>query len=359
MNNERKIEILEESFLGIKEQLELYEKQFVNTINSYLKSRQEELDLLEERYLKIEKIKQERYYKVLGTENPNDQKNIDYDRHISGIERLAQEKEVEIEKIKLKYSDFLDLFSKSTLVAIYSLNENFLNKICNIASQIFNKKIKVSHFNSRDYLKASFNYLELVIDIPKEPFESYISKLEEIQKVRNKIIHAGSKITGDPIVKFVKTYSNSFIYNTENKFLRVISPEFTTDFFILIKNMYEEILWNLEERQNYRTLKNILENWYSLIEGEITITEISIKKISEKKRTIDFKAKSSSEEIPNFSGKLTLNSSTGYEFEIINQTDNELIKELVEAEKDGYYLEEGLKVFMAFNENLDINLLIY
>jgi hypothetical protein len=359
INNKREIEALEKSFLDINEQIDLYEKQFLNTINSYLKSRQQELEELEKRYVKIEENAQKRYDEALGTENTDDQNNIAYATHISGIDHFFLRKAEEIEKINVKYSDFLDLFSKSTLVALYSLNENFLNKICDIASQTFNQKIKVSHFNSRDYLKASFNYLELVIDISREPFKSYESKLEEIQKVRNKIIHAGSKISGESILKFVKTYSHSFNYNKENKFLIVTSPKFTTYFINLIKSLYEEILWSLEEKQNYETLKHILENWYGLIEGKIIISEISSKKTSEKKRTIDFKAESDNGNIPEFYGKLTLTSSKGYVVEIIDQTGNELIKEFLEADKDGINLEKDLKAFMTFNKNLDISLLIY
>ena len=359
INNERKIEILEKSFLDIKDQLALYEKQHLNTINSYLKSRQEELDLLEKRYSKLENESQKRYDENLSTENPEDEYNIAYATHMSGIQYLSHKKIEEIEEIKLKYSDFLDLFSKSTLIALYSLNENFLNKICEISSQTFNQKIKVSHFNSRDYLKASFNYLELVIDIPKEPFESNVSKLKEIQSIRNKVIHEGSQITDASILKIVKKYSHSFHYNEENQFVRITSPKFIKDFFNLLKNIYEDLLWLLEERQSNNTLKDILENWFGLIQGKITVTEIKSKKTSEKMRTVDFKLKSDNTKNPEFSCKLTLNRSKGYVVEIINQTENDLIKEFIEADNDGIYLEMGLKTFMSFNKDLDIRLLIY
>lgn len=359
INNERKIEILEKAFLDIKDQLDLYEKQHTNTINSYLKSRQEELDLLEKRYSKLENESQKRYDENLSTENPNDEFNIAYATHISGIDYLLHKKNEEIEEVMFKYSDFLDLFSKSTLIALYSLNENFLNKICEISSKTFNQKIKVSHFNSRDYLKASFNYLELVIDIPKEPFESNVSKLKEIQSLRNKIIHEGSQITDVTILKIVKKYSHSFHFNEENQFVRITSPKFIKDFFNLLKNIYEELLWLLEERQNNKTLKSIIENWFGLIEGKIIVTEIKTKKTSEKVRTIDINLKSDNVKIPDFSCKLTLKSSKGYIVEIIDQTENELIKEFIEADKDGIHLEMGLKTFMSLNKDLDIRLLIY
>ena len=359
INNKREIEVLEKSFLDIKNQLDLYEKQHSNTIKSYLKSRQEELDALEKRYVKVEKEAQKRYDEALGTENPDDQNNIAYATHISGIDYLIHNKYEEIDEIKIKYSNFLDLFSKSTLIALYSLNENFLSRICDIASLTFNQKIKVSHFNSRDYLKASFDYLELVIDIPKEPFESYISKLKEIQSIRNKIIHAGSQISDTSILKLIKTYSHSFHYSDENQFLRITSPKFTEDFFNLLKNLYEELLWLLEERQNNNTLKRIFENWFGLIEGKISITEIKSTKNSGETRTIQFKIKSDNDKIPELNGKLTLTRSKGYIREILNQTENELIKEFIEADKDIVHLEMELKTFMSFDENLDIGLLLY
>ncbi|ADV50545.1 hypothetical protein Celal_3287 [Cellulophaga algicola DSM 14237] len=359
INNERKIEILEKSFLDIKNQLDLYEKQHLNTINSYLKNKQEELKSLNTRYITVEKEAQKRYDETLGAENPEDQNNISYAIHISGIDYLSENKIEETEEIGEKYSDFLDLFSKSTLIALYSLNENFLNKICDISSQTFNQKIKISHFNSRDYLKASFNYLELVIDIPKEPFKSYISKLKEIQLIRNKIIHAGSQITDDSILKIVKKHSDSFDYNERNQFVKIKSSKFVKDFFKLLKNVYEELLWLLEERQKNETLKNILENWFGLIEGKIIVTEIDSKKTSNKIRTIDFKIKSDNKNIPELNGKLTLTHSNEYNLEFIDQTENDLIKGFLEADKGGIYLKKGFKTFMSFNEKNDIRLLMY
>lgn len=86
-----------------------------------------------------------------------------------------------VERINLKYNEFLDLFSKSTIIALYSLNESILNKITNLSSDFFNKKIKPSHFNSKDYLNAEIQYLELVIEIDISTLEKYISKLKDIQ----------------------------------------------------------------------------------------------------------------------------------------------------------------------------------
>lgn len=359
LNNQRKIEQLEKSFIVINEQLELFENQHSSTIKNYLKNWKEELDNLTERYKKLEKSSQEKYDETIGDNDPSDENNIAYATHISGIDYLAHRKQENIEEIKAKYSDFLDLFSKSTLIGLYSLNENFLSKICELSSQAFEKKIKLSHFSQRDYLLSSFNYLELVIDIPFEPFKKYVSKLKDIQSIRNKIIHEGSEIKDNSILKTIEKYSPNLLYDKEKEFLRIVSSNFNKDFFALLKSLYQELLWQLEERQKYKSIKSILENWFGLIEGKITISEVYSTKTSSKKRTIDFKIVSDNEKIPELNGKLSLTSNKGYEVEIIDQSENELIKELLEAEKDLINLNLELKTFMTFDKNLDIRLLIY
>lgn len=359
LNHQREIELLEKSFIAIGEQLELFEKQHSSTIKNYLKSWQEELDDLTKRYKKSEKRAQQIYDETIGDDDPNDENNIAYATHNSRIDYLAHRKQEDIEEIKAKYSDFLDLFSKSTLIGLYSLNESFLSKICEFSSQIFEKKIKLSHFSQRDYLLSSFNYLELVIEIPIEPFEKYLSKLKDLQSIRNKIIHEGSEIRDNSILKTVEKYSPNLLYDKEKAFLRIVNVNFNKDFFELLKNLYQELLWQLEERQKYKNIKSILENWFGVIEGKITISEVNSTKTSSKKRTIDFKIDSDNEKIPELRGKLSLTSNKGYEVEIIDQSENELIKELLEAEKDLINLNLELKTFMTFGRNLDIGLLIY
>jgi hypothetical protein len=361
INHERELDVLENAFLKIKDQLELYEKQHSITLSSYLKSWQEELDTLQKTFEKVEQKAQERYKKALGTENPENQDNIAYATHISGLDYLSHKNYEDTENIKTKYFDFLDLFSKSTLIALYSLNENFLNKTCDIVSQTLNHKIKVSHFNSRDYLKASIDYLELVTDIPIAGLEKYISKLKDIQFLRNKIIHAGSQFSNDSILEISKKYPKSLHYEKEKEFLKIVKPEFINNLFKLIREFYEEILWLIEERREFKTVKNIFENWFSLIEGQISIIEIDYKKTSSKTRTITFKISSDNKNIPQQNGKLTLTRSKGYNVEIINQTNCDTFQEFVntQMESHGIYLEQELKVFMSFDKTLDIRLLIY
>lgn len=361
INHKREIDLLEKSFLKIKDQLELYEKQYSITLNSYLKSWQEELDKLQTTFSKVEKNAQERYDEALGNSDVENQDKNAYAMHISGLEYLQYENHEDKENIKSKYFDFLDLFSKSTLIALYSLNENFLNKTCDIASQILNHKIKVSHFNSRDYLKASIDYMEMVVDIPIEGLETYISNFKDIQFLRNKIIHAGSQFSNNSILEITKKYATSLHYDKETEFLKIKKPEFIENLVKLTREFYEEIFWLLEEKREFQIMKNILENWFGIIKKQIIINEISYKKSSKKIRTINFKVNLDDENFPKLYGKLILTHAKGYEVDIIDQTDCSFIKDFVDAQmkSHGTYLEDELKVFLAFDKELDIKMLIY
>lgn len=357
----RETDLLENSFLKIKDQLELYEKQYIITLNSYLKSWHEELDKLQLSFEKVEKNAQQRYDETLGNSDVASEDDIAYAMHVSGLDYLQHANYEDKENIKSKYFDFLDLFSKSTLIALYSLNENFLNKTCDISSQILNYKIKVSHFNSRDYFKASIDYLEMVVDIPIISLESYISNFKDIQFLRNKIIHAGSQFSNDSILEITKKYAGSLYYDEETEFLKIRKPEFIENLIKSTREFYEEILWLLEEKRQFQVLKSLLENWFGVIKKQITISEFNHKRTSRKIRTITFKINLDDEKFSEMNGKLTFTHDKGYIREIINQTDSDFMEEFVVSQMESHatYLEMELKVFLAFDKDLDFRLLIY
>ena len=201
----------------------------------------------------------------------------------------------------------------------------------------------------------------MVVDIPVVGLESYISNFKDIQFLRNKIIHAGSQFSNDSILEITKKYANSLHYDEETGFLKIKKPEVIENLVKLIREFYEEILWLLEEKREFQILKNILENWFGILNKQITINDISYKKTSKKIRTITFKVNLDDENFPQLNGKLILTHAKGYEVDIINQTDCDFIKNFVDAQmkSHGIYLEDELKVFLAFDKELDIKMLIY
>lgn len=359
ISHEKKKSVLEKSFLEVKEQLNIYENQYSLTQKSYLNSWNEELETLNNNFSKSRKKCTEHYESLINETSSDDDHS--YALHASGLQYLDERNYEEVEKIKIKYLDFLDLYSKSILIALYSLNENFLNKTCDITSEIFKQKIKSSHFNSNDYLNKSINYLNLVIDIPISNLEKYISKFKDIQFLRNKIIHEGSKFSNDQINDIVKRNSVNLFYDKNNEFLKIIKPGFIEELFQLYREFYEELLWLIEERQKFNTIENSLKYWFGLLDRHIFIKEIDYKKNSGKIRTLTFQISSRKKNIPKVSGKITFTKSTGYKYEVINQTDCKAIEEFVNTqnESQGIHLENTFELFKAFEEKMDIKILIY
>ena len=101
------------------------------------------------------------------------------------------------DNIENRYQDFFDLYSKSLLIALYSMVENKLKEICDITYVDFCQILKYEHLDSRDYLSTSFNYFDLVIRLQTESLHSYKSKLKDIQFIRNRVVHTESKFSDE------------------------------------------------------------------------------------------------------------------------------------------------------------------
>ncbi|MFT6921924.1 MAG: hypothetical protein ACJA1C_000922 [Crocinitomicaceae bacterium] len=104
-------------FHSLVEQIELYEKQFELTLEMYKTEWKRESSELKKEYT-IEKEKRkidfDRFYKEM---KGHDEETRDgYASHHSGLDILDHENFEKNERLKKKYSDFFDTYSKSVLV---------------------------------------------------------------------------------------------------------------------------------------------------------------------------------------------------------------------------------------------------
>ncbi|MGV7106105.1 hypothetical protein [Flavobacterium sp. U410] len=357
--NEKETNDFELIFKDLKNQIEVYKKQYDLTIKSYLAEWKDELKTSESNYKIIkssaEKVYQENYSK-------NDEYAHEYAMNVSGLDHIEYHYHETVERINLKYNEFLDLFSKSTIIALYSLNESILNKITNLSSDFFNKKIKPSHFNSKDYLNAEIQYLELVIEIDISTLEKYISKLKDIQYLRNTIIHnlsVFSKI--DEASKILQKYSSSLKLDNNTGYASIISSKFTKDLFDLLKEFYEELFWLIEQKQELQIIKNGLKFWLSVLDKNLTIDYLKFSSFSSSEKQIHFCINSKELNLTNCKCKIILKKSTKGSFSYINQTNNEKLTEFLEFENKSkaFYISDFFEVFNVCNKNYQIKVLIY
>ena len=361
ISNTKQSNAFEVSFEEFKKQLKLYERQFSLTLNSYLKEWNSEALELKKRYEEEKNIAKKVYEDIMRGDDGKEDYAHDYAMNASNLEYIDHYFYEENEKINIKYKEFLDLYSKSILISLYSLNENQLNELGEIASNEFNKKIKPSHFNSRDYLISSITYLDLVIEIPVVNLEKYVTKLKDLQYLRNKIVHANSKFTDDLIIEKVKKYKESLSYDTNTSYLKIQSSKFIKESIILYREFYSELLWLIDIRQKHLIIKNGLKHWFGLLDRNIFITNLNSEKKSKAKRTILFSVSSRKKDLPKFNGRLIISKSKRNSVEIINQIDNKKINEFIETENKsgGYYLKKIFEVHTIIDTPLKIKLMIY
>jgi hypothetical protein len=348
-------------FVEIRNQINIYNRQFDLTINSYLKEWKEEIKKIEDSY-KEHLTKANQDYENIIKEEGDDGFNNQHAWEQSGLGYLQDQIDSSKEEIKDEYKGFLDLYSKSILIALYSLNESTLNEITNTASDIFNKKIKPSHFNSRDYLNSAFQYLELVIELEMQKMEEYISKLKDIQFIRNNIVHSASVFSDIKIIsQIVKKHRDVFHFDEEKGYLKIISSKIIKELFALLREFYEELLWAIDLKQDLLIIQNGFRHWLGIIDSNISIEKFKFNRPSKNKISIYFQAIPKDEDISHFECKISLKKSSKSSIEIINQINNKKINDFFEYEKKskGRYLLDIFSPFLIDNNVFEIKILIY
>ncbi|MBL7793432.1 MAG: hypothetical protein JNK77_13970 [Saprospiraceae bacterium] len=322
---------LEKAFEDLINKVGLYETQYEVTQNLYLTEWKNELEELNKEYnIEINNI-QEIYNRLYEETKIIDEKDRDaYASHASGIDNLSDWYLKSKDYIERKYRDFFDLYNKSLMIALYSLVESKLKEVCEITAVDFNKKLKYEYLDSRNYLKTSLIYFDLVIQIPTSLIEPYISYLEEIQFMRNRIIHAESKFSGDnenTIQKIVVKSKGALELNKEGSVntLRIRKPEFILDFFEKIRDLFEELLWLLDDKRDKKVLGKRLIFWFRILDPKIFLKNIKLERIGKGKRKLEFELSSRKKNIPKFKCRVSIVRANKNSFEIIDQTNSEAI----------------------------------
>jgi hypothetical protein len=362
ISNKKKENQFESIFEEIKNQINVYEKQFDLTLKSYIKEKETEYKESKDKYDEIGKKVDKVYEEALKSYGMDNEESHQYATHKSGINYFEQETYDEKERINKKYKNFLDLYCKSSLIALYSLNENKLNEISNHSSEIFNKDVKLSHFNTRDYLMSPITYLNLVIGIDVNQVEKYVTNLKEVQYLRNKIIHAGSKFPLEKtIIQIVKKHKNSLIFDSKNGFLLFKESKLMKDFFVQNKSFYHELFLLIEKKQNLEIIKNGLKHWLGFLDKNIFITKLRTESFTSKEIKLSFHVSSRKKKIPKFNCKLKIKKATSKSFSFITQIENKTIKEFIdyEEEVEGTNLENIFKSLNISNLSYKTELIIY
>lgn len=356
--NDKKDNSFEVIFQETKSQLEIYYKQFELTLKTYKKEWNEELENTNRDFEK-QKEKADQIYDSFIKNSGNDEYAHQYAMNQSGLDFLIQEHANEIERIDTEYNNFLDLYSKSTLIAIYSLNESKLNQIAETASDVYSKKIKPKHFNSKDYLDSSFQYLNLVIDLEIETLQFFFPKLKELQYLRNKIIHNEAKFLElEQVSKIVKSHKNTLSLNERNQ-LKIKGSKFIKDLFEFFIDFYQSLFWLIDERQDSIILKNGFQYWLGILDRKVSIEQLKINNFSLSEKQVYLKVNFENLKPSSIEFKITIKKGNP-SFAYVNQTEDDLIEDFIGYEND----IKGKNIYSIFNplmvtEKYQIKIILY
>lgn len=358
VTNDKTSNKFEDLFKEIKSQIEIYERQYSLTIKSYLKEWDGEKEKIEINYKKIRDEADREYNEIVGDSTDDD--THQYAMHRSGVEAIHYNHIDVIEEVEKEYRDFLDLYSKSIMIALYSLNESKLNSIATVAAELFSKKIKLGHFSKRDYLNSVLNYLDLVIEINIEALEPHISKLKDIQVFRNKVVHTLSVIPDKEASQIIKKKNSSLSYDRDTETVKIVSSSYIKDFFSLLKGFYEDLAWLIDKKQEYQILRNGFLHWLGILDRKLVIEDVAVTSSSAKK-LINFKVVSPNNSFPDFNCKIGISKSKVKAIDITPQIENEKINELITYENSvsGYNIFEALKPFNFDDFPQKLTILIY
>lgn len=112
-----------------------------------------------------------------------------YARHQSGLADLENEHVRREEQLFDEQLELLGLFHNSAIIQAYSLLEKELKDLCDILKKETGESISQHDFASRDYIKGCLKYLGLVIKLDISRLDPFMTKIIDLQYIRNRLIH--------------------------------------------------------------------------------------------------------------------------------------------------------------------------
>lgn len=349
----KKTHQIESCFSNLNQKVLLCEKQYRLTKNFYGIEWKKEVAKLKEQYdfnmEKADEIYKEVYNNLEGEDEELKHSIAMRNSEMDYVDGWYSN---ESNNIKFYYTSFFDIYSKSVVMTLYSLLEGTMKEICQIVQNDLNKKIGSSDLASKNYILNSFNYLFLVVDLPDTTLKPLIKKLEKFQIVRNKIAHGNSEVTSKEIEDIIKNSNGSLSIEEENKvrFLKIVHSRYIFGFIKLIREIFEELFWLLDERYENKFLLKGLDYWFGMLDEKIKISHLEISKIKKGVRKIKFIINSRKQKIKKFNCRITISRNKNNEIEFIEQTNLLAVKDFnQEVESSDSFIFDY--IFPYFNQS--------
>lgn len=204
-------------------------------------------------------------------------------------------------------------------------------------------RISIDDFKNTNYIKGYFKYLDLVIYLPFATLEEFITKIEHIQYVRNRIVHGSSEVSiltdNDEKKALQNAIDNSYgllrqVYDPKigRTYLRIFDSQYVKKGYQLFKDLVHELFHLVNIHFDYPLLKEELKDLFKKSYEDAVFTVLDASKV---KKGIKLKLEvtnNNQEGVPeSLMVNITITKSEADELEVIDQSEgNKKIHQLGE-----------------------------
>ena len=342
---------MEDFFSKWEIKIELYERNVTSTNALYVKDNAEFIKNITEEYDRDIVRAYNDYTRFYGeSDGVNDSERRQDALTKSGEQDIQGYYDYQVAQAKGQLEEMLDYFARSSIVIVHSLLETELRKLCHLLQYEVQSKLALEDLEAKNYIKASLKYLELVIGMNLEDIYAIADKMEEIQYVRNRIVHNGGEFgfeKNDVLDQTVRSLSAYLTLEVvEDGKLRVIkfpNTEIVSYAYSLMRRFFIELLWKLEEKLRYPILCDRLKVLFDFPKDSSIITGSKVKTTKGSRTvSVDIKKRNGLK----FNCNITIVKSVKREVELINQLEPaDAIKEI---RPDFHLLSRTEEIFDLF-----------
>ncbi|QXU42846.1 hypothetical protein [Pedobacter sp. D749] len=318
---------VEQFFVQVQGKINIYRQHAETTIKLYHTEANEKLKAQKEEFKEAMKVADLVYEKVYletgGSENDRDA----YAMHESGIQEIEHHYATADEHLKTSFMGMADHYNKSSVVTLYALLETELRRLCGHLHSAFSLRFTVERFEKTDYLKSIIEYISLVADLDITIVEPKMNRLQELQFLRNKIMHNGAEFTleANPWLEDLVNSSNGGLFweeipEEQLHVLRVRS-KFIVPYYTIVSDFFFDLFSSLNLKLQFTILTNRISFLFGFLTRGAVASYISHRNVANGRQFIFLIKSPEGDNGFTFNCKITVTTANVDQVVITNQLD--------------------------------------
>jgi len=267
---------LDSFFSELDKKIALSERNTIATFSLYQQDHLTSHASLKSTFEHEMKLADSKYNAAYKEINGGDDIKHAYAANESGWGYLTQRNAMDSELLDLRFEEMTNNLFTSSIISLYVLLESELKRLCNYWRKLTHNRIEISDFGQRDYVGASYKYIDKVMGINMSSIDSHLNKLKDLQNLRNRLIHDGGVLLVEQL-KSVKKLTDSsnggLIYTLDGDeyLLKITKIDYATHWHQVIRDFFENIFWSIDLQMEHRFLKARMQYLLGVLNPHIYI----------------------------------------------------------------------------------------